>query len=215
VTCASKHYNRCGRSRKERSSTGSGASDVARSHNEGSRWCDVLWCNSWISSSIERTLSSSLFYFTGVYFTSLSARQELARGGAQLWLVQPSDSLAVRFRSSESTRRSLIRAYCESNCQSRRTPCRLCDRTGPSRGRFDSGLRRPPDQKMEYARKASGWETQASEDYESGGQEFESLRRAKKADVSAHMYLTISGITGGFRIPVPTTALLAVPSLGS
>ena len=149
MTCASKHHNRCGRSRKERSSTGSGASDVARSHNEGSRWCDVLWCNSWISSSIERTLSSSLFYFTGVYFTSLSARgghraarlrtlrQELARGGAQLWLVQPSDSLAVRFRSSESTRRSLIRAYCESNCQSRRTPCRLCDRTGPSRGRFD------------------------------------------------------------------------------
>ena len=65
----------------------------------------MLWCNSWISSSIERTLSSSLFYFTGVYFTSLSARgghraarlrtlrQELARGGAQLWLVQPSDSL--------------------------------------------------------------------------------------------------------------------------
>jgi len=41
------------------------------------------------------------------------------------------------------------------------------------------------------------------------------VRRAKKADVSAHMYLTISGITGGFRIPVPTTALLAVPSLGS
>ena len=77
------------------------------------------------------------------------------------------------------------------------------------------GLRRPPDQKMEYARRASGWETRASEDYESGGQEFESLRRAKKADVSAHMYLTISGTTCGFRIPVPTTALLAVPSLGS
>ena len=182
MACASKHHNRCGRSRKERSSTGSGASDVARSHNEGSRWCDVLWCNSWISSSIERTLSSSLFYFTGVYFTSLSARsghraarlrtlrQELARGGAQLWLVQPSDSLAVRFRSSESTRRSLIRPYCESNCQSRRTPCRLCDRTGPSRGALLTicGLRRPshwsddcrsrtsssiagfwPDQKME------------------------------------------------------------------